>query len=128
MEDKWFVYRDKNEIRFHRSWTGFCVFVVLLRPGEAGASVEKVEVNRDRDQYGSENDQEDIQQLAYLIDALLLGRDVEFPRLGSAPAALQALTQWSVAGRTMLTGKGGRKRGKALEKALEKAAGPEKPD
>ena len=28
MEDKWFIYWNDDALFFHRSWTGFCIYVV----------------------------------------------------------------------------------------------------
>ena len=28
MEDKWFIYWKDDALFFHRSWTGFCIYVV----------------------------------------------------------------------------------------------------
>ncbi|MGH2603345.1 MAG: hypothetical protein ACRDJ9_28675, partial [Dehalococcoidia bacterium] len=37
MEDKWFIYFDSNRLHFHRSWTGFCIYVVeFVRDGSGG--------------------------------------------------------------------------------------------
>ena len=31
MEDKWFVFQEKNIIYFVRSWTGYCIFSIEIK-------------------------------------------------------------------------------------------------
>ena len=72
MEDKWFIVEDRGILWFHRSWTGFCIFAVGLKPlPDGGCVLGPVEVNRDASQYGSQNAQQDIQLLDDLIDGIL---------------------------------------------------------
>lgn len=47
MEDKWFMYCQGERLFFHRSWTGFCIYMVdFSRPGQL-----QVTVNRNPAQY-----------------------------------------------------------------------------
>jgi hypothetical protein len=100
-EDKWFLYWDDSRLWMHRSWTGFCLFVVRFEADGDGARMVGAEVNREPEQYSATDDERDAQMISYLIDVLLLGRDAQYP---SAPAAgeLGALEQWSMVGRAML--------------------------
>ena len=72
MEDKWFIYWQDDKLFFHRSWTGFCIYVVHFAvEGEAGRMV-RAEVNRDYEQYQLVDDEEDARMISGLIDSLLL--------------------------------------------------------
>lgn len=48
MEDKWFAYFEENRLYIHRSWTGYCIFIVTFSPE---GSVQEVLVNRNPQQY-----------------------------------------------------------------------------
>lgn len=75
MEDKWFVYWRDDTLYFHRSWTGYCIYVVrFVREGEAWRMV-RAEVNRDHRQYQMEDDEEDAKLIPDLIDGHLLERE-----------------------------------------------------
>lgn len=30
MEDKWFSYMDENTLYAHRSWTGYCIYIIEI--------------------------------------------------------------------------------------------------
>jgi ADP-ribosyl-[dinitrogen reductase] hydrolase len=99
MEDKWFVYWRDDQLHFHRSWTGFCVYVVDFDTDE-GRMVRAL-VNRDPDQYSQTDDQLDAELIAYLIDVLLLGRAAPFPS-NEPDAGKSALAAWAEVGQAML--------------------------
>lgn len=67
MEDKWFMYYENGCLYFHRSWTGFCIYIVDL--SEKGRL--NVTVNRNPEQYGEKNIEADRILLNILIDRLL---------------------------------------------------------
>ena len=46
MEDHWFMYCDKNTIRYYRSWTGICVYRATYRPNGRFCKIMELEVNR----------------------------------------------------------------------------------
>lgn len=100
MEDKWFIYWSEGELFFHRSWTGFCIYVVKFQTGKEGYTTVEAQVNRDPLQYGKTNDGKDKATVSFLIDVVLLHRPHDFP--GSGPTELQALIQWHQIGREML--------------------------
>ena len=79
MEDKWFVFYDAPWLWFHRSWTGFGIYAVKLRVTDAGSTVEEAWVNRAPEQYRETDDAYDAELLSFLVERLLLGRDVRFP-------------------------------------------------
>lgn len=75
MEEKWFIYWQDDALYFHRSWTGFCIYVVrFVREGEAWRMV-RADVNRDYEQYQMEDDEEDADLIHDLIDGHLLERE-----------------------------------------------------
>ena len=47
MEDKWFIYFDKPWLYLHRSWTGYCIYMVKIENG----TVTETWVNGDKEQY-----------------------------------------------------------------------------
>ena len=79
MEDKWFIYLEGEWLSFHRSWTGYCIYRVRLRQERDTYAVTEAWVNRDFNQYRSRNDRVDLETLTFLIERLLLGKDVPFP-------------------------------------------------
>ena len=83
MEDKWFVFYEAPQLFFHRSWTGVCVYQVQLRPEGDGSAIEEAWVNRAPEQYSATDDAHDVALLGFLVEALLLGRDVPFPVRGT---------------------------------------------
>ena len=54
MEDKWFLYMDRDTLYIHRSWTGFCIYVIHFASDRRSA---RVIANRDPSQY-TNTDQE----------------------------------------------------------------------
>jgi len=79
MDDKWFVYFHDGWLHFHRSWTGFHIYALRLDGSPGGVRVTDSWVNRDPDQYSSTDTAYDRQLLRFLIDRLLLGKDVNAP-------------------------------------------------
>ena len=65
MEDKWFWYCEGNTLYAHRSWTGYCVYIIQLNPGKAE---HQVKVNRDPEQYKCTDIAEDEENLNMLLD------------------------------------------------------------
>ncbi|MEO8585546.1 MAG: hypothetical protein ABI584_05255 [Acidobacteriota bacterium] len=117
MEDKWFVFEERGRLYFHRSWTGFCVYEVVLKKTRSGADVVEAWVNRDPEQYSATDDAYDARLLAWMIDALLLKRDAPWPESGKDD---EPLRQWSLVGRAMLEHDGDGRVAEELDKALGK--------
>ena len=69
--------------RFHRSWMGFGIYAVKLHVTDAGSTVEEARANRSPEQYGETDDAYDAELLSFLVERLLLGRDVRFPTRSS---------------------------------------------
>lgn len=57
MEDKWFMYYEDGKLFIHRSWTGYCIYIIdFAQKGRLD-----VTVNRDPEQYKEnriENDED----------------------------------------------------------------------
>lgn len=65
MEDKWFWYFDNNKLYCHRSWTGFCVYIIEFN---FETNIHKVIVNRCKDQYIETSIEEDKNNLNMLLN------------------------------------------------------------
>lgn len=65
MEDKWFWYFENGRLYVHRSWTGFCIYILEFYPE---LDLIKVVANRDPEQYKCADDEEDAKQLNKLLD------------------------------------------------------------
>lgn len=59
MEDRWFSYCEDGKLYIHRSWTGFCIFIVNLQ----GPGPLTVTCNQDPDQF-NETDIDNCRQWA----------------------------------------------------------------
>jgi hypothetical protein len=100
MEDKWFIYYEDGWLHFHRSWTGYCIYQIQFWERDSDFAVAQILVSRDLEQYRESTDEYDLLLLKYLIDRLLLGREVSFP-LGDEinDAVTAALKQHHLVGR-----------------------------
>ncbi len=67
MEDKWFMYCENGKLFIHRSWTGYCIYIVEL--SEDG--ILKITVNRNPEQYKENDVERDKIQLNILINGLI---------------------------------------------------------
>lgn len=101
MEDKWFIYWQDDTLFFHRSWTGFCLYVVHFAKDGEWYRMCKAEVNRNPKQYTETSDAKDASLISYLIDVLLLHKKAEFPA-NAADSAETAVAEWGQVGRAML--------------------------
>ncbi len=79
MEDKWFIYWENERLYFHRSWTGFCIYVVRFASEGDSHRLVEAEVNRNPKQYEETSDKHDAEMVSWLIDVLLLQQDADFP-------------------------------------------------
>jgi hypothetical protein len=105
MEDKWFVYWDKDVLYFHRSWTGICIYAVRFHVDRHGYRMIEAEINRDPEEYSQKNDQFDARLISFLIDVLLLEQGAEYPAEEGASAP-DPLALWSLVGRANLQERG----------------------
>ena len=101
MEDKWFIYWKDDALFFHRSWTGFCIYVVRFAAKGDSFRMTEADVNRDAEQYEESSDERDAEMISYLVDALLLHQEASFPS-NEPSSEKRALMNWSQVGRAML--------------------------
>lgn len=98
MEDKWFVFWEKDLLHFHRSWSGVCIYVVRFHVDEHGYRMIEAEVNRDPEQYAQTSDEFDARLIHYLIDVLLLRHEATYPDEDDF-VPRDPLAMWSLVGR-----------------------------
>lgn len=65
MEDKWFWYYKEGILYAHRSWTGFCIYMVQI---DFERCEHRVIVNRDDSQYSEKSVDVDREKLNELLD------------------------------------------------------------
>ena len=73
MEDKWFIYYEssENKLYLHRSWTGYCIYIIRFEEREDKFVATTAEVNREPSQYSCTDDDEDKITACFLIDSFL---------------------------------------------------------
>jgi hypothetical protein len=101
MEDKWIVFPGTEEtvVDFHRSWTGFHLYRVYLFEDDDGSwYIDRVDVNRDPDEYSETDDAYDGQLVRWLIRTLLLNEQREFPADSSLAGDAALFAKWSFGG------------------------------
>ena len=64
MEDKWFIYYENNKYYFHRSWTGYCIYILE----EIDNNKYKVTVSRNKEEYLGEDIEQEKELLLRLIN------------------------------------------------------------
>ncbi|MGA7887813.1 MAG: HD domain-containing protein [Acidobacteriaceae bacterium] len=81
MDDKWFIYFNSatSELLIHRSWTGYCIYILKLRKKDDGYEISEAWVNRDSEQFSSKDIGLDAEVASWLIDVFLLGKRRDFP-------------------------------------------------
>lgn len=67
MEDKWFMYFEDNKLYIHRSWTGFCIYIVSF--SDDGA-IQDITVNRNPKQHKETKIEKDKITIQILINNL----------------------------------------------------------
>jgi len=101
MEDKWFIYWENNTLFFHRSWTGHCIYVAhFIYEGDI-LKIISADVNRDPEVYKETDDSRDKEMVLYLIDILLLRKQIHFP-VTNLDDDKNPLKEWSQVGQAML--------------------------
>lgn len=80
-DDKWFIFSKEDWVYFHRSWTGICIYQLRLESSGQGYRVAEAWVNNARKQYKKSKDNEfEASFLCWLIDYILLGKDLPAPQ------------------------------------------------
>ncbi len=77
--EKWLIYHRAGKLFFRRSGNGTLVYRVRFAPRGGGFEAVEAHVNADREQLDPLSHGYDCRMLDYLIDRLLLGRQVNFP-------------------------------------------------
>ena len=101
MEDKWFIYWEEGTLYFHRSWTGFCIYVVRFAPENRSWRMVGADVSRDPEEYKETSDEKDALLVSALVDVLLLRRDPALPKEGESDEQA-AVLDWSMIGRALM--------------------------
>ncbi len=83
MDEKWNAYIHEKQLCLHRSWTGYCIYSVIIQETADGCKAEYALVNRNSDQYNGSNDSYDLLLLDFLISNLLFGETKPFPNNSS---------------------------------------------
>jgi hypothetical protein len=76
MEDKWFIFFENNWLYFHRSWTGYGIYKAEIKENNGRYCINEFFVERNKEKYKCENDNEDIDSFTFLIAWGLLNVDV----------------------------------------------------
>jgi hypothetical protein len=81
MDDPWFIYFDdaRQGLFFHRSRTGFCIYLLRFKQNDGEAEICESWVNRDLDQYSETCIDYDVEVALWLIDFHLLHKFRDFP-------------------------------------------------
>lgn len=72
MDDRWLIRFQRNRVDFHRSWSGICMYRLVLADTATGCRVTGSWVNRNPWQYRNQGLAEDRQILERLIHTYLL--------------------------------------------------------
>ncbi len=67
MEDKWFIYYEDDKLFIHRSWTGYCIYIVDM----SEISKLKVIVNRNPEQHKETDIERDKMTVNIRLNSLL---------------------------------------------------------
>ena len=73
MEDHWFMFYEDGKLYLHRSWSGYCIFIVEI---PEDGKITKAIVNRNKEQCTNTSDEWAIHQMELLI-YYLVGRNEE---------------------------------------------------
>jgi hypothetical protein len=99
MDDKWFVYFADGWLNFHRSWTGAHIYALRLDGSPDGVRVIDSWVNREPEQYRANDTAYDRKLLQFIIDALMLNKNVAFPIRTEDESLPSGIAQHSAVGR-----------------------------
>jgi ADP-ribosylglycohydrolase len=107
MEDKWFIYYEKEWLYFFRSWTGNGVYKAKLNKVPDGYSMTEFWAERNQEKYNNEDDNTDIETFSFLIARGLLGIDVSnIYSNRNIKLEIDAVKGWSNFGNMLFTNQG----------------------
>lgn len=71
MEDKWFIYFEEDTLYIHRSWTGFCIYILEFPKDFQKSKRFSVIVNRNVKQHLETDIEKDKIMITILINQLV---------------------------------------------------------
>lgn len=74
MDDHWFLYFENGRLNFHRSWTGFCIYIAHFKRKQGRILLHQFEANRHATQYSPADDANDVKEMNSVLDYFLLRR------------------------------------------------------
>jgi hypothetical protein len=77
--DHWFIFLDGEWLAIHRRWTGHCLYRVRFAREGGCYRIAEAWANRDPAQFRRADDAADAEDIARLIEHLLLGRPYLVP-------------------------------------------------
>ena len=103
MEEKWFIFYENGYLFFHRSWTGYCVFMAQVVKDSDGYSISEFWAERDKKKFSNPNDSVDIAMFTFLLMQGLLCLDVTDIYIDeNIKSELDAVTGWGIYGSLLL--------------------------
>ena len=99
MDEKWFIFPENGWLYFHRRWTGTLIYWLRLEMAPGRMRVVESWVSRDSKQYQATDPEYRRQLPSFLIDALLMNKQVTLPMPPDAPDVPPEVVQHSIAGR-----------------------------
>jgi hypothetical protein len=106
MEDKWFIFFENNWLYFHRSWTGFGIYKSEITESNKKYCINEFYAERNKEKYTCDNENEDVDNFAFLIAWGLLNVDVrEIFFKKNIGTEKEAIKSWSNFGSLMISKK-----------------------
>ena len=90
MDEKWFIFMEKNRLFAHRSWTGLGVYEATFAPTEGGYVIESAVVTGNEPEYRRKSDETESLTLEVLIANYLLHEPPSDEQL----AGYDPVTKW----------------------------------
>ena len=90
MDEKWFIFMEKNRLFAHRSWTGMGVYEATFAPTGGGYVIESAVVTGDEAEYRRKSDEAESLTLEVIILSHLLQESPSEEQL----AGFDPLTRW----------------------------------
>ncbi|MDD1778134.1 MAG: hypothetical protein LUQ65_08175 [Candidatus Helarchaeota archaeon] len=73
-DDNWFIFYEDAQLYFHRSSTGFCIYIVKFEEKDDGYITTEVIINRNKKQFTSTNAAIDVDVVMLLLDGIKYGQ------------------------------------------------------
>ena len=72
MDERWFIFMERNRLFAHRSWTGIGIYEATFAPTEGGYVIESAVVTGDETKYRRSSDEAESRKLEVLMVSYLL--------------------------------------------------------